>query len=216
MKRPSYPAKLKTANNMCFFGCQGAGKGYRVEQLMKPETRLFIWDSMDTFSDRMLRIDGDLHQLRNAIAKQRFRIAFVPDENKFHEQFLFCCKLVFAFGRMATVWDECDEVTRPVNPPPPWRALAGRARHAGLRNIALAHRPAEMDKKFIMNSHTVCAGRLEYKSDIEALKPRFKKRVFELEDLPDHVQLHACRGVIKTLQRNAKPTAGGVQGSLMF
>lgn len=207
-----YPRKLKTADNRAFLGAQGSGKGHRMKEYLRPESRLLVWDSMqdDWNKEKCRVIVGSMGELARLVTSApRFRVAYVPQgaggSKEMRQEFNVFCRLAHQVGRMAVAVDEADEVTSPQYAPPAWRSLGGRARHAGLRVCAATHSPNEIDGKFLTNCRHIICGRLEEPAHIAKMSkiigPEWGAK---LQTLPDWVQIHKSRDGIELLTAKAK------------
>jgi len=184
---------LERADIVGGFGASGSGKSHLVKRLIKSDRRLIVWDPMDEYAAgaRCDRIDGDLRELIDVVrARNRWRIAFVPDFAALGVQFSLWCRIVRAVGNLRAVVEELNEVTRPAHAPADWRWLCSRGRHRGVRIIGVSQRPASVDKDFIGNATELFAFRLPYDPDWKALAVKFGRDAPKLASLPPRKYLH--------------------------
>jgi hypothetical protein len=84
-------------------------------------------------------------------------------------RFYWLCRLAYAWRNCTIVAEELGDVTKAGWAPDGWSLLTRKGRHAGLRLIGAAQRPAVIDKTFFGRATLIHCGRLNYSGDFKVM-----------------------------------------------
>lgn len=181
------------------FGASGSGKSLYTKALVREETRLIVFDSMDEYAG--MPKAATARDLLAHIQKKQFRVAFVPraDDKKRAQAFALVCNLAFTLGDCCLVVEELKFVTSPSWSPMEWGRITSQGRHKQLRVRGTSQRPASVDKDFIGNCTRVRTGRLGYLDDAKYMAKALMVPESDLMALRplDWIERDSATGAIK-------------------
>jgi len=192
-----YKKKLDRANNILLCGTSSCGKGHKVKQLTKTETRLLVFDIAEDWGEKekVQVVSDDIMQVMQLIKRDKFRVAFRPSVEDERGQFDKLNRLVMAMGAMCYMVDELSELVDSRFQLPSWKLLCKRGRHRGIKLRAVTDRPAETDKSIVSHATEIYAGQLVEPSDLAPLRARMgKEMAAKIPLLPLRKLLHWKKG----------------------
>jgi hypothetical protein len=164
------------ASIVAAIGASGSGKSLWIKRQLEAgrPRRLLIWDPQAEYGDHG-QIFTDRAALADACiaAGPRGQLAAVyrPGNrlSDYPTRFDWFCRLAYAWRNCTLVAEELGDVTKPGWAPDGWGLVTRKGRHAGMKLIGAAQRPAVIDKTFFGLATLIHCGRLNYAGDVKVM-----------------------------------------------
>jgi hypothetical protein len=164
------------ASIVAAIGASGSGKSLWIKRELargRPR-RLLIWDPQSEYADHGTVFDNRAALAEACIAagtKGPLAAVYRPGNrlSDYAGRFDWLCRLAYAWRNCTLVVEELGDVTKPGWAPDGWSLVTRKGRHAGLKLIGAAQRPAVIDKTFFGLATLIHCGRLNYKGDVTVM-----------------------------------------------